>query len=404
MYTPRCSLLAVLGAAATVFTSSGTVAEMQQQNLGDAQAVFPEPFSRIVGLRELSDGRVLIADQLERQVSFIDFASGEVDQVGRRGQGPGEYESPRGLLPLSSDASMLVDFGTMRMTRVEPDGRLTQSWPLISTGEEIRIVRPTASDALSNVYHSSVGTFNIQREHSGPEPIDSAAVLRWNLETDIPDTVAMLYAPLAVSSSSARRGRGGFSFNIGGGARITGFQRRPFLPRDSWTVTADGRVAVVRASEYRVDWYAPDGRVTRGPVVDHDPVRITNAEKEAWADQQGNQQMTMRMLSGSGGGGGGGSRTFQAPRPDVEEIEFPEFKPPFGENAASVTPDGTVWVRRSQRHDEAGALYDVFDAAGERVRQVRLRENRQVVGFGAGVVYVVVIDDDDLQWLERYKR
>ena len=55
-----------------------------------------------------------------------------------------------------------------------------------------------------------------------------------------------------------------------------------------------------------------------------------------------------------------------------------------------------------QRHDEAGALYDVFDAAGERVRQVRLGENRLVVGFGAGVVYVVVTDDDDLQWLERY--
>ncbi len=88
----------------------------------------------------------------------------------------------------------------------------------------------------------------------------------------------------------------------------------------------------------------------------------------------------------------------------MEEIEFPEFKPPFGENAASVTPDGTVWVRRSQRHDETGALYDVFDAAGERVRQVQLEENRQVVGFGAGVVYVVVTDGDDLQWLERYER
>ena len=401
MYTPRFSLLAVLGIAASVFTGSGTAAEMQQQSLGHAQAIFPEPFSRIVGLRELSDGRVLIADQLERHVSFIDFASGEINQVGRRGQGPGEYEAPRGLLPLSSDASMLVDFGTMRMTRVEPNGRLTGSWPLISTDGGIRIVRPTASDAQGNVYHSQAGTFNVQAG-PGPAPTDSAPVVRWNLETDAPDTVATLYAPPALGSSSGRGGGSGFSFNTAGGARIMGIQRRPFLPRDSWTVTADGRVAVVRASEYRVDWYAPGGQVTRGSVVDYDPIRITNAEKEAWADQQGSQQMTMRVMGGSGSGGG--SRTFQAPRPDVEGTEFPEFKPPFGENAASVTPDGKVWVMRSQRHDEAGALYDVFDAAGERVRQVRLEENRQVVGFGAGVVYVVVTDDDDLQWLERYKR
>ncbi len=324
MYTPRFSLLAVVGVAATVFTSSGTLAEMQQQSLGDAQAVFPEPFSRIVGLRELSDGRVLIADQLERHVSFIDFASGEVDRVGRRGQGLGEYESPRGLFPLSSDASMLVDFGTMRMTRVEPNGRLTESWPLISTDDGIRIVRPTASDALGHVYHSSAGTF-LRARQPGPAPTDSAPVLRWNLETDTPDTVATLYAPLAVSSSSGRRGGGGFSFNIAGGARITGFQRRPFLPRDSWTVTADGRVAVVRASEYRVDWYAPDGRETSGPVVDYDRIRITQAEKEAWADQQGSQQMTMRMLGGSGGG----SRTFQAPRPAWRKSSFPSSSPPL---------------------------------------------------------------------------
>ncbi len=398
--TPHVISLAALGIAATVFTSSGTAAEMQQQSLGDPQAVFPEPFSRIVGLRELSDGRVLIADRLERHVSFIDFASGEVDQVGRRGQGPGEYESPTGLLPLAADASMLVDFGTMRMTRVEPNGRLTESWPLLSTDGAIQIVRPTASDAQGNVYHSQAGTFNFQAGQSGAAPNDSAPVMRWNLETDTPDTVATLYAPLGLTSSSGRGHGSGFSFNTAGGARITGLQQTPFQPRDTWTVTADGRVAVVRASEYRVDWYAPDGRLTGGPVVDYDPIRITKAEKEAWADQQGSRQMTMRVMGGSGGG----SRTMQAPRPDVDEIDFPEFKPPFGDNAASVTPDGTVWVRRSQRHDESRALYDVFDAAGERVRQVRLEENRQVVGFGAGVVYVVVTDDDDLQWLERYKR
>ena len=401
MYTtPRVSLTTVLGVTATLFLSSGALAQTQQQSLGEPQTVFSEPFSRIVGLRELSDGRVLLADQVERHVSFIDFASGAVDQVGRQGQGPGEYESPRGLLPLSSDASMLVDFGTMRMTRVEPNGRFTASWPLLSTDGEIQIVRPTASDARGNVYHSQAGTFNIQAGQSAPASTDSAPVMRWNLETDTPDTVATLYAPLGLTGSSGRGGGSGFSFNTAGGARIMGLQQTPFQQRDTWTVTAGGRVAVVRASEYRVDWYAPDGRVTSGPVIDYDPIRITNAEKEAWADQQGNRQMTMSVMGGSGGG----SRTMQAPRPDVDEMDFPEFKPPFGDNAASVTPDGTVWVRRSQRHDESGALYDVFDAAGERVRQVRLEENRQVVGFGAGVVYVIVTDDDDLQWLERYKR
>ena len=73
MYTPRCSLLEVLGAAATVFASSGTVAEMQQQNLGDAQAGISEPFIRIVGRGELSNRQVHIKEQLKPQVTFTVF-------------------------------------------------------------------------------------------------------------------------------------------------------------------------------------------------------------------------------------------------------------------------------------------------------------------------------------------
>ncbi len=393
------SLWVCLASAALLPNLAG--AQSIPRDLGDPTAVFPEPFSRIVGLRELSDGRILIADQLEQRVSFVDFARGTLDQVGRRGGGPGEYQSPRGLLPFSNDGSLLLDFGNMRMTRVESNGRLADSWPLISRGGGIQIVLPTAADTAGHVYHSSAGQFNFQMGGPTPELPDSEPVLRWNLTANTTDTVAMLYAPSGVTTTSGGRG-GGFSFNTAGGARITSFQQRPFQPRDTWAVAADGRLAVVRANEYRVDWYQPNGGpATRGPVVEYDPIRIDDAEKNAWADRQANRQMTMRMIGGSGGGG---SRQMQAPRPDVDAIDFPEFKPPFGENTAVVTPEGQVWVMRSQRHDYTDTWYDVFDRRGTRVRQVRLSNRRRVVGFGRGVVYVVVSDDDDLQWLERYRQ
>ena len=393
------SLWVCLASAALLPNLAG--AQSIPRDLGDPTAVFPEPFSRIVGLRELSDGRILIADQLEQRVSFVDFARGTLDQVGRRGGGPGEYQSPRGLLPFSHDGSLLLDFGNMRMTRVESNGRLADSWPLISRGAGIQIVIPTAADTTGHVYHSSAGSFNVRGGGPAPELPDSEPVLRWNLAANTTDTIAVLYAPSGVTATRGSRG-GGFSFNTAGGARFTGLQSRPFQPRDAWTVTADGRVAVVRANEYRVDWYQPNGGpATRGPVVEYDPIRIDDAEKDAWADQQANRQMTMRMIGGSGGGG---SRQIQAPRPDVDAVDFPEFKPPFGSNAAVVTPGGQLWVMRSQRHDDTDTWYDVFDSRGARVRQVRLSNHRRVVGFGRGVVYVVVTDDDDLQWLERYSQ
>ena len=398
MHKSVCHLSPTSVVACLLLVPTYTTAQVERQSLTQADVTFPEPFTRIVGLRELSDGRVLIADQVERQVSLIDFESGAVDQLGRRGQGPGEYESPRGLLSLSGGASLLVDFGNMRMTRIEADGRLTTSWSLMSGGEAIRIIQPTASDLTDRVYYSGAAGLNFQRGGRGPEPSDSAPLLRWDPESNATDTVATLHAPPAIAMNRGG-GVGSFRFNAAGGARITGIRRHPFQPRDAWTVAPDGRVAVVRATEYRVDWFSPDGRMTRGPVVDYRPIRVTNAEKQAWADQQAGQQMTMRVL----GGTGGGSRTFQAPRPDVDAVDFPDFKPPFGENAAAATPDGNVWVKRSRRHDEETTLYDVFNADGERVRQVQLDENRQVVGFGTGVVYVVATDEYDLQWLERYK-
>lgn len=106
------------------------------------------------------------------------------------------------------------------------------------------------------------------------------------------------------------------------------------------------------------------------------------------------------MLGGGGGRGGGGS--MRMPRPDPDDIEWPEFKPAFDRQAARVTPGGELWVQRHVAFSEP-ATYDVFDDAGNRVRQVVLPEGRQLVGFGEGMVFLVNVDEDDLQWLEAYR-
>ena len=87
---------------ALVLVVSPASGQVHQQTLVEPDATFREPFTRIVGLRELSDGRILLADRTERHVSFIDFATGAIDQVGRQGSGPGEYEMPTGLFPWRS--------------------------------------------------------------------------------------------------------------------------------------------------------------------------------------------------------------------------------------------------------------------------------------------------------------
>ena len=75
-----------------VLTCGVTPAAAQKVPVVDLQPTrqFAQPFSRIRGVRELSDGSVLIADQIEVAVYRIRFETGERVRIGREGAGPQE--------------------------------------------------------------------------------------------------------------------------------------------------------------------------------------------------------------------------------------------------------------------------------------------------------------------------
>ncbi len=384
--------------AAAVIAPIPGASQVQVQQLDRAEAVFSEPFTSVACLRELSDGRILIADRTEKHVSFIDFATGSIRQIGRVGEGPSEYQSPGGLVALPDDYTLLLDLANLRLTRIAPDGKLEmESWPMLSPSG---FIRPTAADAQGRLFYSAGGGLRVARVGGGAAPpSDSIPIMRWDPATDMTDTVGTFYSP-----SGTSRGGGNVSFSSGRSGRISlaGFRQQPFSPRDGWTALPDGGVAVARATTYRMDWYR-NGVSTAGPTIEYDPIRINKDEKEAWADGQANQTATFVALDGGPGRRGGGG-TFAVPRPDIDEIEFPDHKPPFPTTGVRATPDGQIWVQRYQRHTEERALFDVFDGRGELVKQVLLPAGRRLIGFGNGVLYAVMTDEDDLQWLERYRR
>lgn len=133
------------------------------------------------------------------------------------------------------------------------------------------------------------------------------------------------------------------------------------------------------------------------------PIKVTDADKKEYREQQSRVRPMVMAF-----GGPGGSRA--APPPSAtaamqEEPKWPETKPPFtGREAVQVTPEGQVWVARTRKAGDPTPVYDVFDASGNLTGQVTLRPRSRVVGFGRGTVYVVRSEEDDLQYLERYRR
>ena len=180
--------------------------------------------------------------------------------------------------------------------------------------------------------------------------------------------------PAAQTSSTVARLREVESVTIPGGDGVT--FRRGIIgsPADGYGVAPDGRVAIVRASPYQVEWHAPDGRITRGAAITPDPIPMTDDDKKAFEDRR----RAAPSVSGTGGRGASADLA----------LRFAPVKPPFDPDDVRVAPDGRVWVRRSAAFGARTAIYDVFDRTGARVDRLEFDAANHVVGFGIGTVLV----------------
>jgi len=244
------------------------------------------------------------------------------------------------------------------------------------------VMIPRWSDGRGRVYGQAPLMLSGTPGGGAPQIPDSMPVLRWDRGTDRLDTVLMVPNPMA-------GGGGAVTMMVrGGGARMAGGQQRAFYPADAWAIAPDGRIALVRAENYHVEWIDANGRRAVGPTIPYERVKVTKADQEQWI--QARTAGTQMIVNG---------RRMTPPAIDPKDVDWAEFKPPF--TTASVTPDGELWVLASQPASAKGPLYDVFDSRGERVRQVRLPDGRRVVGFGNGTVYAVSVSGPKQYELER---
>ena len=249
-------------------------AQVAEQRLTTPSASFPREFSTIRGLLELPDGRLLIADGLGQALMIVDLATGSADTVGRTGQGPEEYRQPDGLYGLPGNAILLVDLGNGRLTELGPDLSFGQTMPLAqgdpTSGMGMSLRIPQDVDAEGRVYYQGRGSMSPGR----PLP-DSGTVLRWNRESGVVDTLAI------VKLQEMNRTTSGGPNN-----QNVSISPVPLSPRDGWAAAADGRVAVVRSSPYRVDWVQTNGQIIMGPANEYRPTRIGRDDKIAYLENR----------------------------------------------------------------------------------------------------------------------
>ncbi len=371
--------------------------EGRQHTLGAPQATFPEGFGAVRGVRELPDGRVLVSDGLGKALVVWDLNAGTADTIGGIGGGPAEYQLPDGLFALPDGKTLLVDLGNGRLTELGADLSFGETTPIAQAppddsppqnpGEmgrrmvRMSFVLPRGVDGAGAVYFQDMGM----------GMTDSIGIKRFDPRTGDVEDVGKVKGPELKRMESG-----------GSNEHNVQIQQVPLAPQDAWGVAWDGRVAIARAGEYRLEWIDPDGGVVRGEPVDYRPLPIRTADKEEWVEDLASNGLGVQMeiengrrrTSFSRGGRGGGA--------DLDSYAWPETKPAFRSSGVRVSRAGDAWV---ERHVPAGEarLFDVFGVDGNLKGSVRLPEDRQLVSFGDGTLYLMRVDEFDFNWLERYE-
>lgn len=389
--------VSAFGAFVAFALPGAALGAQQVVKLTTPSATLAEEFTQVSRVREESSGRVIIVDRRDLRIVRADLARGTIEAIGRSGQGPGEYTIPMTVHGWNGDTSLVPDMDgagrALVITSRGADARRLAGKGLSPDGMLFRTPR-FDFDARGRMFTAN----HVGPEAGGsPRRGDSLAIERWDRGSGRRDTIAwvssIVKSPLFTPSSRSAAANAPARAERGARGPF------PFASGDQWAVDANGRVAVVTVDPYRVVFHTGSGAPVTGPEIAFTPVRVGSAEKEAYK-----ARMSAPMVALSYTADRKASPRI-VPGRYVEPADWPETLPPFEMDAmmdvVRFAPDGMLWVRRSVAAGKP-PLFDVIDRAGRLAKQVELPPRTRLVGFGARSVYLVRLDEDDIERLERH--
>lgn len=348
-----------------------------------------EGFTEMRSVVELPDGSALVLDYLDRSLHRVEFEQGTRRPISRIGRGPGEYESPRTLLPWHGDSVLLVDDAILnKLIGFTPDATADGT---LRTGHEETNDRfyasRTASDTMGNVY----AWIALRTSDRRGIRLDSAAIERTSLSSHRRDTIMVLDREEWAPGLPTEADRDPTA------ARPFGSRSHPFGVADQYVVFPNGNVAVVHPNPYRVTTRAFGGSLTLGPVLVTAPIPVTEELKKRWRQRASRLQRILRY------GASAFPQVLNEVVPAAEPEEWPSHLPPFQDRAVFASPDGLIFVERSGTED-SGKLVDVISMEGTRVRQLSLPAETRLLAVSWRYLYLIRTDADDLEFLQRWPR
>jgi hypothetical protein len=252
-----------------------------------AQIISAVPFVDIQSVRPLSGGRVLVNDGAGRRLLMLDSSLALVKVVlDSTSESPLFYgANPNTLVTGRGDTSAFLDTQSASMLILDGEGRIvrvramprgaeyfsafrgtTTGLPVIDQFNRL-VLRQTATPAPPAVAPPP-GVPYI------PTPPDSAFLVASHLDARKLDTLGVVRIPLTIYSYRVEP-EGYTSLNV---------LPNPLPLTDDWVLRPDGTLAIVRGTDYRVDYRSPTGTWSIGEPMPFPWVRMTEDLKTSFVD------------------------------------------------------------------------------------------------------------------------
>jgi hypothetical protein len=352
------------GAASSNRSTIATLAEFERSL---------DAFESIAGVRELSDGRVLLIDAAGRTLVVLDALLRTSRQIGRSGDGPGEYRYPALIFALGRDSTIVMDGSDRRWLLLVNDRfeALGDDLAALKIGIRGDLVGVSSGGALDLVGVGTARKVPFPGVRGRAEGHERVAMLARKTSGSI-DTVA-----LGQTMS--------FGFARKNGRAVPHIALHPLQSNDQAALFPDGRIATARLQPYSVGWRSPRGQQLRMTIVDDSMPRLTKAARRVIAQDYVREADGYSVFT------------------DTDFALWPDRAPPFTSRSLIAGLDGRLYVMRTRMGDAAPRRVDVFSAEFGFEGALELPPKERLLAVGTRAIYVARLNDDDEEVLVRYR-
>ncbi len=322
----------------------------------------------------LSDGRIVIANNGSKELRFFDAEGRYLRSAGGAGEGPGEFQTIRGLYRLPGDSLLVWDARSKRVSVIGPHGEFARSFqPEGPTG-----MFPEIAAVLGDGSFYLGAGFDPARMAGLPdgELRDSVHFVRYDRTGAVVDTIG----PLLGDEQFLLKTDNSFSF------------ARPVFGRSLEIAAGPEHLYAGTTDEFQITQMSPAGAHERIIRMAHEPYTVTEDDLERYWE---NRSLTFSDAPAD--------MRAMLERQAQEERERLPHRPTLPAYAGlHVDAEGHLWVRNTQPPGEQASVWSVFAPDGRWTAAAETPHRFRVTDIGSDWVLGVATDELDVQHVQLY--